>query len=85
MLTRLPGLAERFATSGMHTTDTIDFGVIPSGDLVLKLDDGATVALTAGDIVVQNGTRHGWSNPGDTPTTVAFTMTGAKRTGPQES
>ena len=79
MLSKLPGLAEKFEENGMHTTDTIDFGVILEGALVLKLDDEQTVALSAGDIVVQNGARHGWSNPGDTPTTVAFTMVGARR------
>ncbi|MBC7143912.1 MAG: cupin domain-containing protein [Thioclava marina] len=78
MLARLPGLAERFEENGMHCTDTIDFGIILSGELQLRLDD-EIVSLNAGDIVVQNGTRHGWTNPGSEPTTVAFTMIGARR------
>src|ERR1700676_4973927 len=44
---RLPGLAEYLepAAPGMHTTATIDFGVVLSGQATLELDDGATVAL----------------------------------------
>jgi hypothetical protein len=38
---------------------------------VLELDDGATVTLRPGDTVVQNGTRHRWSNAGDVPAVLA--------------
>ena len=40
---------------GMHTTDTIDFEVVLSGEVVLELDDGAETVLRPGDTVVQNG------------------------------
>ena len=56
---------------GMHATDTIDFEVVLEGTVVLELDDGAEVTLHAGDTVVQNGTRHRWKNPGDTPARMA--------------
>jgi mannose-6-phosphate isomerase-like protein (cupin superfamily) len=62
---------------GMHTTATIDFEVVLSGEVVLELDDGAKVHLRPGDTVVQNGTRHRWSNPGDAPATLAVFLTGA--------
>jgi mannose-6-phosphate isomerase-like protein (cupin superfamily) len=62
---------------GMHTTATIDFEVVLSGEVVLELDDGAQVHLRPGDTVVQNGTRHRWSNPGDVPATLAVFLTGA--------
>jgi hypothetical protein len=48
---------------GMHTTDTVDFDVIVSGEVFLELDDGSEVLLKAGDCVVQNGTRHAWAQP----------------------
>ncbi len=48
---------------GMHTTDTMDFDVIVSGEVYLELDDGAEVLLKAGDCVIQNGTRHASHNP----------------------
>lgn len=62
---------------GMHTTDTIDFEVVLEGTVVLELDDGESVTLHPGDTVVQNGTRHRWSNPGDTVARLAVFMVGA--------
>ena len=38
---------------------------------------GAEVTLHAGDTVVQNGTRHRWKNPGDTPARMALFICGA--------
>ncbi|MDP6588664.1 MAG: cupin domain-containing protein [Alphaproteobacteria bacterium] len=35
-------------TAGMHTTDTIDFIYVISGEVVMELDDGAEVRLGAG-------------------------------------
>jgi quercetin dioxygenase-like cupin family protein len=74
-----PGLLRYMDLSdpGMHTTDTIDFEVVLEGTVVLELDDGAKVTLHAGDTVVQNGTRHRWSNPGDTTARLAVFMCGA--------
>lgn len=66
---------------GMHTTDTIDFEVILSGELVLELDDGEERHLRAGDTVIQNGTRHRWRNPGSEPCVMAVFMLGARRSG----
>jgi quercetin dioxygenase-like cupin family protein len=62
---------------GMHTTATIDYGIVLSGQAILELDDGATVVLNPGDTYVQNGTRHRWSNRGDTPAVIAVTLLGA--------
>ena len=45
--------------------------------VVLVLDDGAKVTLQAGDTYVQNGTRHRWSNPTDTPAVIAVVLIGA--------
>jgi mannose-6-phosphate isomerase-like protein (cupin superfamily) len=62
---------------GMHTTDTIDFEIVLEGTVVLELDDGASVTLQPGDTVVQNGTRHRWSNPGKTTARLVVFMCGA--------
>jgi mannose-6-phosphate isomerase-like protein (cupin superfamily) len=62
---------------GMHTTPTVDFEVVVSGRVVLELDDGAQVELGPGDTVVQNGTRHRWSNPGTEPAVLAALLIGA--------
>jgi len=66
---------------GMHTTDTLDVEVILRGELILELDDGAEARLRAGDVVVQNGTRHRWRNPGSEPALMAVFMVGARRAG----
>jgi mannose-6-phosphate isomerase-like protein (cupin superfamily) len=62
---------------GMHTSATIDFEVVMSGECVLELDDGAERVLRPGDTVVQNGTRHRWHNRGDVPCTLAVILLGA--------
>ena len=66
---RLPGLLGHMEPEnpGFHRTDTIDMLYVASGQIVLSLDDGAEVTLSAGDTVVQNGTRHAWRNPGLNP------------------
>jgi mannose-6-phosphate isomerase-like protein (cupin superfamily) len=79
--TKLPGLLAHMEPDnpGMHTTDTIDFEVVVSGEVVLELDDGAEKVLRPGDTVVQNGTRHRWSNRGSEPAVVAVILLGAHR------
>jgi quercetin dioxygenase-like cupin family protein len=66
---------------GMHTTDTIDFGVVLSGEIVLEVDDGAETTLRSGDTVVQNGTRHRWTNRGNDPAVLVAVLVGAHRRG----
>ncbi|HKP44432.1 cupin domain-containing protein [Mycobacterium sp.] len=76
---KLPGLMRYVDPSdpGMHTTATIDFEVVLEGTIILELDDGAELTLHPGDTVVQNGTRHRWKNPGDTPARLALFICGA--------
>ena len=45
----------------MHRTETIDYVIILEGELVMLLDDG-DVLLKQGDVVIQRGTHHAWSN-----------------------
>jgi len=80
---KLPGLLAYLEPDnpGMHTTDTIDFEVVRSGELILELDDGAETVLRPGDTVVQNGTRHRWSNRGTEPAVMAVFLIGAHRAG----
>lgn len=76
---KLPGLAGHMEPDnpGMHTTATIDFEVVLSGSCTLELDDGAKVTVGPGDTVVQNGTRHRWSNAGTEPCVLAVFICGA--------
>lgn len=81
MQKKLPGLAEVMEPEhpGMHTTDTVDFDVVVSGEIVLELDDGAEVTLKSGDCVVQNGTRHAWRNRSKENCVIAVALVGARR------
>src|SRR4051794_1223004 len=76
---KLPGMTEYLEADnpGMHTTATIDYGVVLSGEVTLELDDGAKVVLRTGDTYVQNGTRHRWSNPGSVPAVIVVILLGA--------
>lgn len=76
----LPGLIEAFEPngSGMHRTETVDYGVVLKGEVWLELDDGAEVHLNQGDVVVQGGTRHAWRNKSAHDVTVMFVLIGAK-------
>ena len=76
----LLGVLESMET-GMHTTDTIDFEYVISGEVHLELDDGETVHLRAGDTVVQNGTRHAWHNRSTGPCVMVACLIGAARRG----
>jgi mannose-6-phosphate isomerase-like protein (cupin superfamily) len=78
---KLPGLLAHAEpdSPGMHTTDTIDFEVVLSGEVILELDDGVETVLRPGDTVVQNGTRHRWGNRGTEPAVLALFITGAYR------
>jgi mannose-6-phosphate isomerase-like protein (cupin superfamily) len=79
--TKLPGLAEAMEPEnpGMHTTDTVDIDVVISGEVDLELDDGSEVHLSAGDCVIQNGTRHAWRNRTSEPAVIFVTLLGAER------
>ncbi len=55
----------------MQKTRTLDFCLILEGEITLVLDT-EEVELKAGDIVVQRGTNHAWSNRSERPCTIAF-------------
>lgn len=57
----------------MHRTQTIDYGIVLSGELWLVVDEGET-RLGPGDIVIQRGTNHAWSNRTDQPARIAFIL-----------
>ncbi|HEU5453339.1 MAG TPA: cupin domain-containing protein [Terriglobales bacterium] len=76
---KVPGLLESLEPQapGMHTTQTVDFDVVVSGEVWLELDDGKEVLLKAGDCVVQNGTRHAWHNRSAEKCVMAVCLLGA--------
>ena len=78
---KVPGLVEVMELDhpGMHTSDTIDYAIVISGEVWLELDDGQEVHLKPGDAVIQNGTRHAWRNKSSQPCVLAATLIGARR------
>ena len=71
------GSASTFEAGGrhpmIHRTETVDYAIIVSGEITLVLDD-EDLLVRAGDVVVQRGTNHAWSNRSAKPCTVAFIL-----------
>ena len=64
-----PGASHPF----MHRTETIDYGIVLEGELVLIVDRGETT-VRAGDIVIQRGTNHAWANRSGKSCRIAFIL-----------
>lgn len=59
--------------ASFHRTESIDYGIVLSGEITLLVDDTEVVARE-GDIVVQRGTNHGWVNRTERPCRIAFIL-----------
>ena len=70
----LRGGQNRFTTR-THKSETLDYGILLSGERILHTDDGQR-ALKPGDVVIQIGSWHAWSNPNQ-GSQMAFVMMGA--------
>ena len=66
-------LAENPPHPLMHRTETIDYGIVLEGELVLILDESETI-VRAGDIIVQRGTSHAWANRSNANARIAFVL-----------
>ena len=65
--------------TGMHMTDTIDIGIVVSGECEIRQADGERVRLRVGDVYVQNGAEHAWRNDTSQPFIIVFVFLGAVR------
>jgi len=61
-----------------HRTVSLDFGILFEGQLDCRLDNGVVVHMKPGDVCVQRGTIHGWTNPGSTPARIYFVLIAAE-------
>ena len=59
--------------SPMHRTQSVDYGIVLSGEVVLVLE-GSERMLGPGDVVVQRGTNHRWENRSDASARMAFIL-----------
>jgi hypothetical protein len=57
----------------MHRTQTIDYGIVLTGEMTLIVDRGETI-IRAGDVVIQRGTNHAWANRSDRNCRMAFVL-----------
>jgi mannose-6-phosphate isomerase-like protein (cupin superfamily) len=62
---------------GFHKTATIDYAVVLSGEIYALMDEGE-VLLKAGDVLIQRGTNHAWSNRTEQPCNIAFVLIDAE-------
>ncbi len=70
----LPG-----ASSPMHRSASIDYGIVISGEIELELDDNIFKTVGIGGIIIQNGTIHKWRNTSPTEKCrIIFVLTEAK-------
>jgi quercetin dioxygenase-like cupin family protein len=58
---------------GFHKTSSVDYAIVLSGEIHALMDEGE-VLLKAGDVLIQRGTNHAWSNRTEEPCYVAFVL-----------
>ena len=61
----------------MHRTETLDYAVVLEGEITMLLDD-SEVNLKAGDVVIQRGTNHAWSNRSGKPVRMLYILIDGK-------
>lgn len=57
----------------MHRTETVDYAVVLEGEITLLLDD-TEAHLKTGDVVIQRGTNHAWSNRSGKPVRMLYIL-----------
>ena len=62
---------------GFHRTNSVDYAIVIEGEIWAMMDEGETL-MKAGDVLVQRGTNHAWSNRSDQPARIAFILVDAE-------
>lgn len=62
---------------GFHKTRTVDYAIVLEGEIVAMMDVGET-PMGPGDILIQRGTNHAWSNRTDQACRIAFVLIDAE-------
>ncbi|KEF56648.1 uncharacterized protein A1O9_06837 [Exophiala aquamarina CBS 119918] len=60
-----------------HRTVSLDFGILFEGELDCRLDNDVVIHMKAGDVCVQRGTIHGWTNSSSKPARIYFVLIAA--------
>lgn len=66
------------AHPGMHETDTIDYAIVLKGEVYAIMEKGEKL-MKEGDVLIQRGTNHAWSNRSGAMARVAFVLVEATR------
>jgi len=66
-----PGARQRHPF--MHRTETVDYAIVLAGEITMLLDE-SEVTLKAGEVLIQRGTNHAWTNRTDQPARVLFVL-----------
>ena len=69
---------------GFHKTNSVDYAIVLSGEIYAMMDEGE-VLLKTGDVLIQRGTNHAWSNRTDEPAYLAFVLIDAEPLGDASS
>lgn len=54
------------STGMMHRTQSLDYGIVIEGEMIMELDDGSRTHMLRGDVAVQRATNHSWINASET-------------------
>lgn len=63
----------------MHRTLSMDYGVVLSGEITMKLEGGDKTIIKAGDYLLQRGTMHQWYNHSKEPCRILVVMVGSDK------
>ena len=66
-------------TVPMHRTLSLDYAVVISGEIVVKIDSGEEKTVKAGEFIVQGGVNHQWINKTDETCRIGFVTVGAEK------
>jgi hypothetical protein len=62
---------------GFHATDTVDYAMCLEGEIWAVLDEDEAL-MRAGDVLIQRGTYHAWSNRSDRVARMLFVLIDAE-------
>jgi quercetin dioxygenase-like cupin family protein len=57
-----------------HSTETLDYSMVLSGEIDVEFDSGQVVTMKQGDIIIMRGVTHCWKNKSTVPAVTAFIL-----------
>ena len=64
---------------GMHATATVDYAIVLQGEIYAVMEEGETL-MRAGEVLIQRGTAHAWSNRSNDFARICFVLIDGRRT-----